>query len=124
MKTSRLTSLAIIATLTAIPFESVALSHDMAVAQQNSKAADLIVRGQIVQASSQPLPHNPNIVVLGSAWVWKVRIDSVLQGDERSKLIIVKGDSDGIIRQDKSFTFYLARNLDGTYQLEKLRRVD
>lgn len=94
-----------------------------AVVAKEKPAPDLIVRGRILEESSEPLRDTPGWVVLSSLWTYRIHVVHVIRGREGSEEILAKNTADPALRRDVDFVFELSRNKDGTYRVVKLKRA-
>ena len=94
-----------------------------AAAKGRSAAVDLIVRGRIVEESSEPLPQQTGTVLLGSLWTYRIHVVRVIHGHERRKEIVARGTSDPAPRKDVDLLFDLSRSSNGTYRVIALKRA-
>ena len=118
----RLPWLAFLAALAVIPIPGAASSQDAARQPEHSPAADLVIRGRVLNQSSEPLPQKSGEVLLASLWTYEVRVVRVIRGDEPNRTITAKGEADPALRKDVDLTFYLTRAPDGAYRVEKVTR--
>jgi hypothetical protein len=94
-----------------------------AATQGRSAAVDPIVRGRIVEASSEPLPQQPGTVFLVSLWTYRIHVVRVIHGHERREEIVARETSDPALRKDVDLLFDLSRSANDTFRVIALKRA-
>jgi hypothetical protein len=119
----RIIGMALFALVSLEPSPATAQFVPAAVAQDRSAAVDLIVRGRIVEESSEPLPQQPGTVLLALIWTYRIHVVRVIHGHERREEIVARGTSDPALRKDVDLLFDLSRSANGTYRVIALKRA-
>lgn len=115
--------MALFALVSVEPSPATAQFVPAAAAQGSSAAVDLIVRGRIMEESSEPLPQQPGTILLASLWTYRIHVVRVIHGHERREEIVARGTSDPALRKDVDLLFDLSRSANGTYRVIALKRA-
>lgn len=122
MNAKLLRRLGLAAVIVGGPF-STATSQNMRDGQGHHASAGVVIRGRVLSETGVPLPTNPDVVILGSHWTYRIAVKHVVSGKVEGRELTATKDADGALLKDRDFVFYLTRKSDGSYDVQRLDRV-